>query len=309
MQGSLELGLQNTRLGERYRAWSKINMSLSELIVITMAGIQVLLGMITVGSLFGFLRAYGAVMQSVAGAANLFPLLASLKGKLLRIQEFIEASERAADTADYQPVADTLDLKDSVLSVESVSFGYGEDLVISKLSFHIGKREKLFLVGPNGCGKSTLAMLLSGLYAPDEGVIYRISGIKCSALVGRGHFYPGSVDTIALKSEDVEYEDFRALARKLEITDCIDQDGDSLSAGQKKRAQIALTLAKQADLYILDEPIANLDEGSRQSVIDTILEYTNNAALLVIEHGEEAFYPRFDRVVRFDYLSQPPDDR
>src|SRR5690606_25627785 len=88
---------------------------------------------------------------------------------------------------------------------------------------------------------------------------------------------------------------FADLAARLGLEDELDRDPASLSEGEKKKFQTILTLLKDADFYVSDEPLANVDTGSRDAVMDVIFEHTRGKALLVVMHGDERFGSRFDR--------------
>lgn len=303
IKASLHLGEKNTRITERYRAWSKINLSISELIVLALTGFQVLIGVITIGSLFGFLRAFGAIIQSINGVTNLLPMLANLKGRIIRIMEYIEEAnsdsvkhERGLEIPGFQR-------KGTLLSVKSLSYEINGFLVFKNLNYKIKDNACLLLHGPNGCGKSTFANLLTGLLEPTQGVIYiHKNNIRFSALVGNNTLYPGSIDQFAKKSLSIEYDVFIKYIDELNLYHLLEKDGESLSSGEKKKIQIALCLSKPADLYVFDEPLANIDETSKEQIIKLIIDNTEDSALIVIEHGNDKFHSLFADVEDFTSL-------
>jgi ATP-binding cassette subfamily B protein len=70
-----------------------------------------------------------------------------------------------------------------------------------------------------------------------------------------------------------------------------------LSSGQRQKAGVAALLCENADVYLLDEPFANLDEDGQALVLRMVEERTSGRSLLVIHHGDEELDARFDRVV------------
>jgi ATP-binding cassette subfamily B protein len=83
---------------------------------------------------------------------------------------------------------------------------------------------------------------------------------------------------------------------------------DELSAGQQQKLALALALSHNADLYVMDEPLASLDNESRQAAIELILQVTAGKGVILIMHGCQEYYKLFDRVVELDSLAQetPP---
>jgi ATP-binding cassette subfamily B protein len=78
---------------------------------------------------------------------------------------------------------------------------------------------------------------------------------------------------------------------------------DELSAGQQQKLALSLALSQDADLYVIDEPLANLDPESRDTAIDLILERTKDKTLILVMHGSEEYHKRLDRVIKMDPLS------
>ena len=80
----------------------------------------------------------------------------------------------------------------------------------------------------------------------------------------------------------------------------LDAFADELSAGQQQKLALSLALSQEADLYIIDEPLANLDPESRDTAIDVILERTQTKNLILVMHGSEEYHKRLDRVIRME---------
>jgi ATP-binding cassette subfamily B protein len=75
---------------------------------------------------------------------------------------------------------------------------------------------------------------------------------------------------------------------------------DFLSAGQQQKLAIAMAISTDADLYVLDEPFANLDTESRRLMLDEILERTRGGMLAMVVHDAANYSKLFDRTVRID---------
>ena len=78
----------------------------------------------------------------------------------------------------------------------------------------------------------------------------------------------------------IDYE----TAQKFGLTEAYRTPASDLSAGQKARLALALALSRDADLYVLDEPLANLDAGAKEYFLNKILERTEGKSLILISH-------------------------
>jgi ATP-binding cassette subfamily B protein len=74
--------------------------------------------------------------------------------------------------------------------------------------------------------------------------------------------------------------------------------------GQQQKVALALALSRPADLYVIDEPLASLDNESRQAAMELILEATAGKGVILIMHGCQEYYRFFDRVIALDSLTQ-----
>ncbi|GAA5042706.1 iron complex transport system ATP-binding protein [Thermocatellispora tengchongensis] len=195
------------------------------------------------------------------------------------------------------------------LAAEGVTLGYGDRVVVESLDLVVPPGEITVIVGANACGKSTLLRSLSRLLAPREGrvvldgkEVHRMpakklartlgllpqspvapEGITVLDLVGRGrHPHQG----IFSRWND---KDDAAVAAALEATRTTDLAGravDELSGGQRQRVWIAMALAQQTDLLLLDEPTTFLDASHQIEVLDllTDLNRTRGTTIVMVLH-------------------------
>lgn len=170
----------------------------------------------------------------------------------------------------------------SAISTETLSLGYGETVIIDELDVAIPKGEITVLIGSNGCGKSTLLRSLARLMKPRGGSVLlegkaiaklptkevarelailpqspsAPEGLTVHQLVKQGRYPYQSW----LKQWSKEDEDAVAKALKAtKLEEMADRPVDSLSGGQRQRAWIAMTLAQDTDIILLDEPTTYLD--------------------------------------------------
>lgn len=148
------------------------------------------------------------------------------------------------------------------------------------------------LLGPNGCGKSTLMKLITGLLSLDSGEIY-IDGLKQSdetnALISylpERTYFPSEMKVTEIIDYFSDfYKDFDANTAKKMLSDlAIDTNAKlrSLSKGTKEKVQLIMVMSRKAKLYLLDEPIAGVDPAARDYILKTIISNYNPEASIVI---------------------------
>jgi energy-coupling factor transport system ATP-binding protein len=183
----------------------------------------------------------------------------------------VQGSDRTASVTK-QPVAI------AALELDTVSFAFARTKtpVLSKVSLQIRAGEKVAVVGPTGAGKSTLGLLLTGLYKPTEGALRRrenpeYNGPKHMPISAvfqqpeRQFFLPTCAEEIAYGPKaagrvmtQTRIERYLDLAG-LEPLRFADRDPLSLSVGEKRRLAFAVVLALEPDFVLFDEPTAGLD--------------------------------------------------
>jgi len=188
-----------------------------------------------------------------------------------------------------------------------VSFRYGERPVLTDVSFRIAAGEHVGLIGPSGAGKTTIADLLAGLYAPRSGAI-RIDGQSLDAVSPeslrsavrsvstdgtlfrasiRANIQYGRLD--AGDAEIVEAAREAGLARLLtRLPDGLDtavgEGGVALSAGERQRVLLARAFVARPRVLVLDEATANLDYRTEASVKKALMVLGRGRTTLVIAH-------------------------
>lgn len=151
------------------------------------------------------------------------------------------------------------------------------------------------LLGPNGSGKTTLIKLLNGLLTPTEGQILingEAPGVASKARVSylpeRTYFRDSMKVSELIAFFTDFYQDFRPeRARQMLQNLRIDESEHikHLSKGTREKVQLILVMSRDADLYVLDEPIAGVDPAARDYIIRTIINnYNENATVLISTH-------------------------
>ena len=171
------------------------------------------------------------------------------------------------------------------------------------------------LLGPNGCGKSTLMKLVCGILVPDSGEIEicgqprsEATNSLISYLPERTYFNTWMrVDELIAYFADF-YEDFdEALARKMLADLEIDSTAKlkTLSKGTKEKVQLIMVMARRARLYLLDEPIAGVDPAARDYILQTIIgNYNPEATVVITTHLIYDIEPVLDEFAFMGYGGQ-----
>ncbi|MBR5247274.1 MAG: ABC transporter ATP-binding protein [Clostridia bacterium] len=184
----------------------------------------------------------------------------------------------------------------NILECKNICKSYKKNFpVLYNFNIEIPTGRIVGLLGPNGCGKSTLMKLISGLLQADSGEIL-ISGNpvgeKSKALISylpeRTYFSSNMrVSELVDYFEDF-YSDFDTQrAYKLLADLGIDPEASlkALSKGTKEKVQLILVMSRNARLYLLDEPIAGVDPAAREYILSTIVgNYNPDATIIITTH-------------------------
>ncbi len=172
---------------------------------------------------------------------------------------------------------------------------YGRKTALDQLYLNLERGRIIGLLGPNGSGKTTLIKIMNGLLRPTAGEVL-IDGLrpgvetKCriSYLPERTYLQPHmKVMEIVEYFRDF-YADFQVekaydMLARLQIQPY--ERLKNLSKGMKEKVQLILVMSRDAELYVLDEPIAGVDPASRDYILHTIVaNYNRNATILLSTH-------------------------
>lgn len=179
----------------------------------------------------------------------------------------------------------------AALIIENINFSYDEkNFVLKDFNLKIERGEKIAITGESGAGKTTLLYLMTKLFQPDAGKI-SVNG-KISAATHENFIFGKSIRfNFEMFCEDISDEEIFAALKicrleNFDIDSEIGEDANFLSGGERTRLQIALAIAKNPDILILDEPTAGLNKNLAENLIDEIiLDATKkNRTLIIITH-------------------------
>ena len=182
-----------------------------------------------------------------------------------------------------------------VLECTGVSKKYGKKEVLKNINLQLERGKIIGLLGPNGSGKTTLIKIINGLLTADEGDIKVSSeqiGIESKKIISYLPDRTYLADWMKVKDIvgmfDDFYKDFSRekaedMLKRLNINE--DDRLKTLSKGNKEKVQLILVMSRQAQLYLLDEPIGGVDPAARDYILNTIItNYNPDASVVISTH-------------------------
>lgn len=192
---------------------------------------------------------------------------------------------------------------------ENISFTYPGSVqpALQEISFHLPPGRRVALVGPSGAGKSTLASLLLRFWDYEHGRIlldgmdlHSLSPMevrkRISVVSQRTYFFNASIrDNLLLANPGASEQEMIRVARQAQIHDfirglprgyetVIGERGLRLSGGERQRLAAARALLKNAPIFLLDEPTANLDTLAERQLLEVLFAMRQGRSLLLITH-------------------------
>ncbi|WP_449369893.1 ABC transporter ATP-binding protein [Thiomonas sp.] len=201
-----------------------------------------------------------------------------------------------------------------MIDVEHLTVGYGQQQVVKNVSLQLAPGETVALLGPNGCGKTTLLKTLCGIHPPLAGSV-RIDGLDLATLsapararriayVPQQHrmvFAYNVLDVVMMgrlagrsliaRPAPEDFTAVRTVLTRLGIEALAASSYVALSGGQRQQVLIARALAQDAPYLLLDEPASSLDYGNQLRLLDVLnqLRDDGRAVLFTTHHPDHAF--------------------
>lgn len=185
----------------------------------------------------------------------------------------------------------------SLLSVDNLTLAYGDQAVVTDLSFEINPGDFLVMVGENGAGKTTVVRSLLGELKPREGEISKQDDLKIGYVPQFRNLatdYPLSIrDFIALNLTQshwpwlklTERHRLNRVIRETNLTEIEHRSLGLASGGEKQRAYLAQAIIDRPQLLILDESTASLDNEMKYELLDLVARFQQNGlSVLFITH-------------------------
>ena len=273
---ALHLDFRSTRLLSLFQAANDVTMVTSDFISLFVGAVFVIRGKLSFGGYLAFVNSFWRAITTVLNISN-----QALEFKRLGVIE-----ERIRSFLDTEPKNDILRGDD--IDIRDASFSYNEEDVLRNFSARVKAGERACLVGPNGSGKTTIANMLGRFLQPNDGKVSLPERVSVVTL-------PIAFPPLPIRSIPLN----RQLLTEFGLSDegLLDAYPDSLSSGQLQKLAIALSLSQDADLYVFDEPFANLDRASREVVSRRIDDLTRGKTVVLISHIHSEAATNFDHVI------------
>lgn len=207
------------------------------------------------------------------------------------------------------------------LSVQELSFQYGERALLGHLNLSIQKGEKIAFVGESGSGKSTLAKLLVGLLKYDKGHIYldgeELSTVclddlykKVTYLTQDAPVFDGTIRENLVFDQKVEDKKLLEVLQKVHLSQMVGQlengldtaigeRGTCLSGGEKQRLAIARIWFDNPEMVVLDEATSAMDALTEEAVMGSLMELLQDKTVISITHRLNLM-EQYDKIVVFN---------
>ncbi len=217
-------------------------------------------------------------------------------------------------------------MAEALLEVRGLSKAYGALRATDQVDLDVREGETHAIIGPNGAGKTTLIGQLAGNLRPDAGRI-RFAGEEITALAAPARSRKGlarsfqitsiyrdftALDNVALavqahagdsfrfwrpaRKEAVLREPARAILEEVGLGARADAVGANLAHGEQRQLEIAIALATQPRLMLLDEPVAGMGADESQRMVEFLARLKGRRTLILVEHDMDAVFTLADRI-------------
>ena len=218
----------------------------------------------------------------------------------------------------------------AILKIEDLYKDFSGLQVLSGVTLEVLDKERHVIIGPNGSGKTTFFNIITGYYKPSRGKIYffdknitswppqKIARLGISRSFQIINIFPRLTvyenvrsavvskfnrrfNWVSLLDRDRKIErESEGIVSLLELTDIRDVQASELSYGKQRHLELALTIAREPILIMLDEPTAGLTSEETQKVVQLIRRLTEGKTLVMVEHDMEAAFNLADRITVFN---------
>ncbi|MET1250430.1 ABC transporter ATP-binding protein [Sporolactobacillus sp. STCC-11] len=280
-------------------------MNLSMVAIVWFGGLRINSGSMQVGDLMAFIQYAMQIMFSVLMGAMMFIMIPRAQISATRVNEVLDIQPDIQDTK--RNGSEKIDENEQGVEFQNVTFTYpgAEKPALSAISFTAQVGETTAIIGGTGTGKSTLLNLIPRYFDATHGSV-RINGAdvktvsldKLRRMIGyvpqKSILFTGTVaDNIRYGNERATDEEIEEAARTAQADDfiremgegydsVIAQGGKNISGGQKQRLAIARALARQAEVYLLDDSFSALDYRTDARLRSALGRITQSAAVIIV---------------------------
>lgn len=298
-----EKNLQSAKIWEKYLPVLDSLAGLLTVLMIFVGGIMVIRGSLTIGELVMFNSLIWALNNPMRMAGWLVNDVQRFVASAEKIEDLMNTESQIVDPASSKKTVDSL----GVVEFNRVSFSYGEEQVLTDISFKAMPGQTVALIGPTGAGKSTVINLLCRFYDTDRGEVlvgeHNVKDWKIRELRGNLAMVMQDIflfsDTIegniAYGVPNASFESVQAAAKMAEAHDfitrlpdgydtIIGERGVGLSGGQKQRIALARALLKDPAILILDDTTSSVDMETELRIQKTLKTFNRGKTCFIIAH-------------------------
>jgi NHLM bacteriocin system ABC transporter peptidase/ATP-binding protein len=271
--------------------------SLTTVVVLGVGGLRVIEGVLTIGTLVAFQALMSTFSQPINGLVSFGGSIQAADGQLRQLDDVLNYKRDPA-IDEHPPLDDSwMDQArlEGYLELRNVTFGYSklDPPIIKDFSLHVRPGQRVALVGGSGSGKSTIAKLVTGLYAPWSGEILfdgkphtgyprAVMGNSLAAVDQDIFLFSGTIrENLTLWDANISEPDVIAAARDARIHDVasgrkggydsqIEEGGRNFSGGQRQRLEIARALVRDPSILVLDEATSALDPVTEKEIDESL---------------------------------------
>ncbi len=305
---SLQFVNQNialARISGIFHPFMSFVISISMIITLLFGGRATIRGDITIGEFIAFFQYLGMLVWPMIAIGMVVDMYQRGTASLKRLNDIFFVKPEI-DDSDADPAITSLN---GNIQINHLSFRYGDDLphVFKDISTSIGDGKTLAVVGPTGCGKTTLIELLVRIYEPPRGSIlidgHPVHTIPLNVLRRDVVLVPQDIflfsDTIANNirlgnpetSLEAVYETTRVAQVYEEIVEfeekfetLVGERGITLSGGQKQRVAIARALLTNPEILILDDALSAVDTKTERDILENLIDLRAGKTTIIIAH-------------------------
>ena len=223
--------------------------------------------------------------------------IASKQKQIDRLEATLEKPEDDPESIRFQFKASRRGGND-VLTAQDLSLSFGGPKLFENVNLEIKHGEKVFLIGPNGCGKTSLFKILLGQYTPDSGVV------RLGSAIDVGYYEQSQLSLHDEKTVMDEIWDLHPQMTQTEVRSALAvflfkgedvfKPVGALSGGERARVLLLKLMLSKANFLLLDEPTNHLDIGSCEALEDALSGY--DGTLFVVSHDRYLINKLADKV-------------
>ncbi|MBA35622.1 MAG: zinc ABC transporter ATP-binding protein [Oleispira sp.] len=189
-----------------------------------------------------------------------------------------------------------------LMSAKGINQTWGSRHVLQNIDLAISENEIVTIIGPNGCGKSSLLRVLLGLNTPDSGKVTRRKGLRIGYMPQKLRIddrLPLSVTRFLMLAPGARKQRVAEWLDRLSITALADQPVQRLSGGEWQRVLLARALLIEPHLLVLDEPVQGVDVQGQRELYQLLPELRNElgCGIVLVSHDLHLVMAQTDRVI------------